>query len=84
MTYRSVLDDAREIPAWVDEALRKAVHPDPDKRTAELSELVYDLRHPNEAFLAARPALLERNPAAFWKGVCLVLAAVIVFLLARR
>jgi serine/threonine protein phosphatase PrpC/predicted Ser/Thr protein kinase len=84
LTYRSVLDDAREIPAWIDAALRKAVHPDPDKRYEELSELVYDLRHPNQAFLSeTRPPLLERDPATFWKGVSLLLAGVIVLLLWR-
>jgi serine/threonine protein phosphatase PrpC len=85
LVYRSVLDDAREIPAWVDEALEKALHPDPDKRYAELSELVYDLRHPGEAFVArTRPPLLERNPVAFWKGLCLILAATVVALLLLR
>ena len=29
LKYRSVLDDEREIPAWIDEVLRKATHPDP-------------------------------------------------------
>ena len=32
LVYRSVLDDRRTIPAWVDGAIRKAVHPDPFKR----------------------------------------------------
>lgn len=85
LTYTSVLDEAREIPAWVDEALKKAVHPDPAKRYAELSELVYDLRHPNETFLGrSRPPLLERDPAAFWKALCFLLALVVVILLVRK
>lgn len=85
LTYTSVLDEAREIPAWVDEALKKAVQPDPDRRYAELSELVYDLRHPNQAFLSrTRPPLLARDPAAFWKGVCLLLAIALVITLLRR
>lgn len=85
LRYISVMDEGRAIPVWVDEALRKAVHPDPEKRYAELSELVYDLRHPNEAFLGrSRPPLLAGDPAAFWKGVCLVLAAVIAILLMRK
>ena len=84
LTYQSVLDDAREIPAWIDAALRKAVHPEPGKRYEELSELVYDLRHPNNDFLTeTRPPLLERDPVAFWKGVSLLLAVVIVILLWR-
>ena len=82
LTYRSVLDDEREIPVWFDDVLRKAVHPNPQQRYHELSEFVYDLRHPNQAFLnKTRPPLLERNPAAFWKVVALILAMTVVALL---
>ena len=58
------------------------MHPDPRKRYEELSEFVYDLRHPNESFLdvAAAP-LIERNPLLFWKGLSLALAGVVVALL---
>jgi hypothetical protein len=85
LSYTSVLDPSREIPAWVDEALRKAVHPSPDKRYAELSELIYDLRHPSREFLnKVRPPLIERNPAAFWKGVSAILAIIILLLLRSR
>ncbi len=79
LRYDSVLYDDRGIPTWIDGVLRKAVHPNPAKRYGELSEFLYDLRHPNQAFVdKARPALLERNPVAFWRGVSLILAAVIV------
>ena len=84
LVYTSVLDEKREIPAWVDDTLRRAVHPDPLKRYSELSEFVYDLRHPNRAFLTrSRPPLIERNPVAFWKGLSLLLAILVVVLLAR-
>ncbi|HYO94303.1 MAG TPA: bifunctional protein-serine/threonine kinase/phosphatase [Polyangiaceae bacterium] len=82
LVYQSVLHRDREVPAWIDDALRKAVHPDPAKRYAELSELVYDLRHPSRAFVSkATPPLLERNPAAFWKGVAAILTLIIILLL---
>jgi serine/threonine protein kinase len=84
LKYRSVLDDDREIPAWIDEVLRKATHPDPARRYQELSEFVYDLRHPTESYLTRkRPPLLERNPAGFWKVISLVLAVTVVVLLIR-
>jgi len=84
LTYDSVLDEHREIPAWVDDTLRRAVHPDPLKRYAQLSEFVYDLRHPSQSFLSrTRPPLIERNPVAFWKGLCALLAIAILVLLAR-
>ena len=84
LTYTSVLDPAREIPAWVDDAIKKAVHPNPDKRYQELSEFIFDLRHPSKQFLSkTRQPLIERNPVAFWKGVCAILAIIIVLLLRK-
>jgi serine/threonine protein phosphatase PrpC len=84
LKYRSVLDDDREIPAWIDEVLRKATHPDPARRYQELSEFIYDLRHPSQDYLTRkRPPLLERNPAGFWKVISLALAVIVVILLIR-
>ena len=85
LKYRSARDDDREILAWVDEAIEKAVHPDPYKRYGELSAFVFDLHHPNREFLNRnRPPLLERHPVAFWKAVCFVLAVVILILLSHH
>ena len=79
--YVPAIDGDREIPTWVDGALRRAVHPDPDKRYGELSEFLFDLRHPNQAFLDARPPLIERNPLLFWKGLTFVLGCAVLLLL---
>jgi len=85
LSYRSVLDDEREIPVWIDDVLKKAVHPNPYKRYQELSEFTTDLRRPNQDFLnRTRPALLERNPALFWKSVSFILFAIIVMLLFKE
>lgn len=82
LRYRSARDDDRELLAWVDEAIKKAVHPDPYKRYGELSEFMFDLHHPNREFLNRnRPPLLERNPVAFWKTISFVLAVVVLILL---
>ncbi len=82
LRYESVLDDKREIPAWIDGVLRKAVHPEPGKRYGELSEYLYDLRHPNQAFLnKTHPPLIERNPVVFWKSVSFILALIVLILL---
>ncbi|TCS35125.1 serine/threonine protein phosphatase PrpC [Paucimonas lemoignei] len=71
----------RSIPAWVDEAIRKAVHPLPHKRYEDVAEFVFDLHHPNKAFLAkARPPLIERDPVVFWKSVSAMLLMVILLL----
>jgi serine/threonine protein phosphatase PrpC len=85
LRYDSVLHEEREIPAWVDDVLRKAVDPEPLQRYEALSEFVHDLRYPNQAFLSrTRPPLIERHPVRFWKTVSAVLAAVVVVLVFLR
>jgi ribosomal protein L39E len=82
LRYASALDDTREIPAWIDAVLKKAVHPDPRQRYDELSEFAFDLRHPNKALLDASPApLIERNPLLFWQALSLLLLLAILGLL---
>jgi serine/threonine protein phosphatase PrpC len=85
LRYESVLHPDRDIPAWIDGVLRKALHPDPLARYESLSEFVHDLRHPNRAFLSqARPPLIERHPVRFWKGVSALLALIVIALLFAR
>ena len=85
LQYQSVLHEDREIPVWIDGVLAKCVHPNPFKRYEALSEFLQDLRRPNTAFLSkTRPALAERYPVAFWKGVSAILALVIVTLVFAR
>ncbi len=82
LKYASLYTENSDIPLWVDETLRKAVHFDPYKRYSELSELMYDLRHPNPKYLKkVKPPLLERNPIAFWQIIALIQAIIIVLLL---
>jgi serine/threonine protein kinase len=78
LAYQPLAEHRRDVPMWVDGALKKALHPDPNRRYAELSELVHDLRHANAALLARHPPLIERNPLAFWKGVSLLLAIAVL------
>ena len=82
LRYNSATNHNPEIPAWVDGALRRAVHPDPYKRYETLSEYTFDLRHPNPKYLNAstRP-LIERNPLLFWKSLAAILACIILLLL---
>lgn len=84
LRYESILDDQREIPAWVDDVLKKALHPNPYKRYEELTEFVYDLHQPNKEFLnKTRPPLMERNPVVFWKSVSFILTVIVLILLSR-
>ena len=85
LRYKSALDDRRAIPAWIDGALKKAVHPDPYQRYAELSEFVFDLRNPNKDFLQSSPTpLMQRNPLLFWQCLTGILLIIILSLLLRQ
>lgn len=80
LVYQSVLNGERNIPPWIDEVLRKALQPDPNRRHAELSEFVHDLRQPSAEYLnRRRPPLLERNPLLFWRGASLILAVLLAW-----
>ena len=81
LVYQSVLHNDLKIPAWIDNVLRKAVHPEPGKRYGEFSEFVQDPRQPNRQFLNKyRPPLIERNPLMFWKSLCFVLVVIVIML----
>jgi len=82
LQYRSALDAQRAVPAWIDEVLRKALHPNPLKRYEALTEFVQDLRQPNPELSKRRGTpLLEKNPAFFWKCTTLILGIAVVALL---
>lgn len=84
LRYQSVLDEEREIPQWVDEAIHKAVQALPERRYDSIFEFIHDLRQPNQAFLhKTRAPLLERNPVAVWQGISFLLILVIVYLLSH-
>ncbi|MFT6858467.1 MAG: serine/threonine protein kinase/serine/threonine protein phosphatase PrpC [Gammaproteobacteria bacterium] len=85
LKYQSLISDDCEIPAWIDHAIRKAVQVNPYKRYEDLSEFVYDLRHPSKTFLTkTKPPLLERNPVVFWQSVSIILLiALLISLFAK-
>jgi len=84
LTYLPIPHDDRQIPLWVDGAIKKALQPNPIKRYQEISEFLFDLRHPNKLFLnQSRPPLIERNPVIFWKTVSFMLSIIIAVLLIR-
>ena len=67
------------IPLWVDETLKKALEVNPINRYDELSEFIYDLYHPNQAFInKTKPAILERNPVFFWQSISFILAIILL------
>lgn len=85
LKYETVLNDEREIPAWVDDAIRKAVAVDPLERHEEISGFLYDLHHPNRDFLKkTRPPLIDRHPVMFWKVVSLMLLLALIAVAAGK
>ncbi len=84
LRYTPLYHYNQEIPVWVDEAVKKAVALNPNERYEELSEFLYDLRHPNEEFLKKKkPPLVEKNSVVFWQGVSFVLACALAVLCLR-
>jgi hypothetical protein len=85
LAYTSAREHDPAIPAWVDSALRKALHIDPARRYEDLAEFIYDLHQPNRAFLErTRAPLIERSPLLFWKGMSFALALALLADLALR
>lgn len=80
-SYISATEYNPLVPDWVDCAIRKAVHPSPDKRYELLSEFVTDLSKPNTSLLSSSKSepLIARNPIAFWKTIALVEFILILF-----
>jgi len=82
LTYQSVLSEDKNIPSWVNYAIKKAVNPIPARRYDELSEFIHDLHKPNTDYInQVQPPLIERNPVAFWQGISLSLTLLVIYLL---
>lgn len=83
LNYKSAGDENGEIPHWIDAALKKSLHPERKHRYETLSEFTADLRRPNKQFSTNKTTpLAERNPVAFWQGICAALVIVVIILLA--
>ncbi|WP_406870039.1 bifunctional protein-serine/threonine kinase/phosphatase [Thioclava sp. 'Guangxiensis'] len=84
LRYASARDDESGVPAWVDQALARALHPDPSRRYDALTEFLVDMERPNPAWRSgAHRPLMERNPVLFWQGVSAVLALLCLYLAVR-
>ncbi len=79
--YRLKYRPAREynpmVPEWMDGAIEKALQVSTELRYDALSEFVYDLEHPNLAFMdKAHIPLAKRNPLKFWQSIAAILLVV--------
>jgi serine/threonine protein kinase len=84
LRYRSLLPLRPDLPAWVDDALEKALQPDPQRRHGDVAEFVFALHHPPAGSRARRRVpLAERDPVRFWQGVALLLGMACLWLASR-
>lgn len=85
LVYRSAATQDNAIPEWIDETLRKALHPDPLKRHAVFTEFLAGMRAPpaDWARRQSKP-LIERNPVRFWQVVSLLLGLGLIASLVTR
>lgn len=80
-TFRDIIPPSRyrpDIPAWLDNLLRKACARAPEQRFETAEEFLLALERGDQQTIAA-PApqpWLRRNPARFWRILCLLLAGV--------
>ena len=73
LKYQSAIDGNAHIPLWLDGALKRALHINPEKRFTALSEFIYALRYPTPHQYAQPLPLVKRHPLAFYKTLALIL-----------
>lgn len=75
LNYVSSFHHDPMIPLWIDITLKKATTINPQMRYAQLSEFIYDLKHPNPAALTGTShlPLAQKNPLIFWKAIASLL-----------
>lgn len=87
MHYRSIKRFNPEIPLWVDKAIEKAVHINPDKRFSKLSEFTYALSHPDSSVVNQDfVPLIKRHPLKLWQSLSIlsiILNLILAYLLTR-
>jgi len=84
--YIPVRHSNEDVPAWMDAAIQKALHPEPEQRYDSFSEWLQDLAKPNPKLLKIKEPLLSRNPLLFWQLLSLALLlsnVVTLFFLSR-
>lgn len=80
--YTSAITYNPMIPLWLDGALEKAVNTEQRSRYDTFSEFLFDLTHPNSAFMNRSVPLLESHPDLLWKlvaGVSIILNIVLIY-----
>ncbi len=73
ISYIPARNHSPSLPLWVDGALEKATHLNPERRYQLLSEFIHDIQKPNSALIKKDfQPLIQRHPIAFWKGLAIL------------
>ena len=68
LNYRPATAFNPLVPFWLDKALEKALHIQPEQRYSSLSEFLQDIKRPNPYWQPPETQpLLQRNPLRFWQ-----------------
>lgn len=81
--YKSITHFRKDLPLWVDLALKQATQADPANRYKAFSEFYVDLSKPNINALQEykNQPIMQRNPIQFWQGVSAILFAALVIVI---
>ena len=79
LKYQTAMQFNPMVPAWMDQALKRALSPLPEHRQDAMSEFIFDLQRPNTAYKQSTfVPLSQRNPLKFWQGLALIEAVILV------
>ncbi|MCW8900289.1 MAG: protein kinase [Gammaproteobacteria bacterium] len=71
-----------EIPVWVDKAIEKAVHINPENRFSILSEFTYALNKPDSSLVNSDYVpLIKRDPVRSWQIISFILLLINIILI---
>lgn len=81
--YISITHFRRDIPLWLDLALKKSTEANPALRYQAFSEFFADLSKPNINAIQEykKQPIMERNPIQFWQGMSAILFIALIFAL---
>lgn len=79
--YNSARLSNQGIPAWIDNALEKAVQINPAQRYQAMSEFMTDLLSPNPTLAKNSQPLLEKNPLRFWRSLSFIFGMINIILI---
>ncbi len=81
LKYRSAMLVNPMVPYWMDQALKRALSPQPELRQDVMSEFVFDLQQPNNQYKQPEfIPLSQRNPLKFWQILSVLEALALIVL----